>query len=304
MSLDNYEILTELGRDDSHVSYRARHRATVREVVLQMTYRNWNLAPAAPGQLDATRRRLRAIALLDHPNLLPVLDVGDYDGGCYLVRPFLGAPPLDQLLRRHGPIEPRQAAEWALQLAEGIHHAHEHGIFGCDLGAGVVLIEQGRALLNLSDARHVRFLPPTLPPDPMAGLVMGNPATFSPERLRDVARPDDARGDVWALGVLLYRMLTGGMPFVPGPVLELLRAVLEDEPPRPRSLRPDVAADLESICLRCLKKEPENRYPDMWTLAEALRAYLEGRPVDAGEKSLVARMGQWVRGWWPAGAKG
>jgi eukaryotic-like serine/threonine-protein kinase len=299
MSIDGYEILREITRDLGRTSYEARQKATGRRVALQLTLPD---AGASPGRRDASRDALASLALLDHPHLVGVLAVGDYDGGCYLVRPLLSAVTLASFLgAAPAPPEPRQAARWVAQIADAVVHCHEHGIFGLHLSADDVLIEGGEARLNTFQVAHVNFLHPPLSPEKTLGVPFG-----CPEQIRGEGRPDDPRRDVWSLGVLLYRTLTGQMPFAADDVFETMLAVLEQEPTAPRLRRPEIPADLEAICLGCLRKKPEERPVAPSQVSAALRAFLEGRrigPASEPAESLTSRMGRWVRGWW-APAKG
>jgi serine/threonine-protein kinase len=299
--VEGYEILTELGRLDGRGRCLARHRGTGKLVMLQMAPRGLH---ASPAELDEARAKLAVLALMEHPHLEPILAVGEHDGTAVLVRPHSGAVELSALLAV-GPLAPRQAVRWVAQVASAVACLHEHGVFGPDLGVEDVLVE-GDARLNAARVAHVNFLHPPLPSAAPEGAVLGVPSNLNPEQLRGAGRPDDPRRDVWALGVLLYRSLTGRQPFAGDTVMTTVMAVLETDPPAPRELRPELPAELEAICLRCLRKKPEERDSNVNRLEEALRAFLDGgqtNPASEPAPTLAARMGRWVRGWWP-GSKG
>jgi len=303
MSIEGYDLLNEIARDVGHVSHEARQRSTGRRVVLQLV----PTLGGAPGLRDEMLARLRAVALLDHPRLVPVLAVGETDSGCYLVRQPLPAVTLASHLGSHDdPPPPRQAATWVEQVAGAVAHCHDHGVFGPYVSMDSVLIEGGEARLDVIRVAHVNFLCPPMPPAPVdPELIPGPPSAICPERIRGVGRPDDPRRDVWALGVLLYRLLTGQLPFAASRVYEMLNAILEEEPIAPRMRRAEVPADLDAVCMRCLRKKVEDRYPDVRQLAAALRAHLEGRPARADEPvSLKSRLRQWMGGWWAGSASG
>lgn len=293
MSFDDYTIQSERRRSGSHVEYLARDRRTGRNVALQVMPSSWHG--------DFTRslmQRLEALALLDHRNILPVLEAGACESGGYLTRPLVEREPLSERLL-DGPAEPQQAAAWACQLADAVIHAHEHGIFGLDLVTDRVRIGPGdEALLTSLDNAHVRFLTPPVPRDPQDGAIMGIPACMPPEQISLKARPDDPRGDVWAMGIFLFHLLTGRHPFPFTGAVETLLAILEEEVPRPRTFNPAIPADLETITLGCLKKNPNDRYASMQQVAEMLSAFREGRPLSQQPLSLMGRVGRWMRGWW------
>src|SRR4051794_26442815 len=148
MDVEGYEILAEPRRLDGRARCPARQRATGRLVTLELTARN---PSASPGHLDATRDRLAALALMDHPHLVPVLALGEHDGAAFLVRPHGNAVELSSLLAV-GPLTARQAARWVEQLAHAVACLHDHGVFGPDLGVEDVYVEGGEALLNVRQA--------------------------------------------------------------------------------------------------------------------------------------------------------
>jgi serine/threonine protein kinase len=299
MSVEGYDLLSEIARDVGHVSYEARQRSTGRRVVLQIVPTRRD----PPVWRDELLSRLRAVALLDHPHLVPVLAVGEAGSSCYLVRPCLSAVTLASYVRSHDDLPtPRRAAVWVEQLAGAVAHCHDHGVFGPFISGHDVLIESEEARLDVLQVAHVNFLSPPMPPAAQEPPI-SRPFAVCPEQVRGEGRSDDPRRDVWALGVLLYFLLTGHLPFGgPGSFASTLRAIIEEEPIAPRVRRPEVAADLDAVCLRCLRKDPAERYQEVRQLAEALRAHLEGRAPSGGEPvSLTERLRRWMGGWWSGG---
>lgn len=294
MSIPGYEILSLRGPTGE-----ARQRSTGRLVRLEQ-YDGFGPYGTHDVQ-DRLQRRLEAATLLEHPHILSVLAVGRVEGRLYLVRPLVQAVSLTEHLAG-AALEAKQAARWVRQAAEALHHAHEHGIFRLNLATNDVLVdERGELLLAGVDDVQVRFLHPPEPPPDSAAVIAGIPGQMAPEQIRGEPNSACPRRDVWGLGVLLYHLAVGRPPFQAPTTIEVLRATLLDEVPRPRSLRPDVDPDLETILLRCLRKEPQQRYPDVAALLGDLGAYLDGRPLPAGEQpSLGARVGRWLKGWWPA----
>ena len=297
MSIPGYEILGEGCRCGVAVCYRARELATARRVWLEM-FGTWQGAVHEPGgDVDSLRRRLELVALLEHPHILPILGMDRFEVTFYLVRPWIDGDCLDQQLRE-GPTEGQQAVRWARQAADAVCHAHEHGIFHPGLSPHDLFVTRGGdLLLTRFEGARVRFLHPPAPLEG-PGELMGIPAYLAPEQLHRDAPASDPRRDVWALGMLLYRLAVGRTPFGGLDPIGILLAVLEQPIVRPRSLRPDLASDLEAIILRCLRKKPEDRYPDVKHLIADLDSYLAGRPVEAGRPTLVGRMSRWARDWW------
>jgi serine/threonine-protein kinase len=297
MSIPGYEVLGPRGHSSEATIYQAREISTGRLVRLDV-YPAFGAAVPIDEQ-DRRQQQLEAAALLDHPHLLPVLSTGRHERTLYLVRPFVEGRPLVDVVRA-GPVAPLQAAQWGRQVGDAVRHAHEHGIFYLDLGLeDLQVTQQGDILLTSFDVIVVRFLYPPVPRPRTLGVVIGVPALMAPEQARGEP-PDTLPGrDVWAVGTLLYYLVVGRPPFHRSSVLDLLQAILTEEAPRPRSLRPDVDPNLETILLRCLRKAPEDRYPDLPRLLADLDAYLAGQPLQGGDhSSLASRMKQWVKGWW------
>jgi serine/threonine protein kinase len=298
VSVPGYEILGEVTRHSAARIYRAREMASGREVHLEV-FHAWPLERQDLLLLERRRRVLEAVALLEHPNIWPVLRLGEHDRALYFVRPAVEGPYLDQVLRRQPPA-PTRAVAWARQLALALQHAHEHGIFHADVKPSNVLMDKGAGpervpLLTGFDTAVVLFLPPPLQ-ESGDGTIMGTPMCMSPEQATG-RRPDVGPGvDVWGLGVLLYQLLAGRPPFEGPNVLDLFRAVIERDPPPLRQLAPGVGRDLERIVQRCLRKKPEDRYATAGELAEELARHQRGE--GSARPALAGRLGAWVRGWW------
>jgi serine/threonine protein kinase len=300
MSIPGYEIQVELGRSalGDH-RYQARQLSTGRLVLLEMDA-VFRTDPFRTGDPDQRQRRYEALALLDHPNILPIIDLGRFDAYFYRVRPFVEGKPLEEHLHA-GPPDDRQAARWARQAANAVQYAHEHGIFHPTLGTHDLLVtSRGEVVLTAFDDALVRFLNPPMPAAP-PDAVTGIPAYLAPEQVRGRGAGAPSTRDVWALGTLLFRLATDRFPFIGGSALEVIMATLEEPVPGPRSLRADLDTDLETIILRCLQKQPEDRYPEVSEMLADLDCFLEGRPLGRAEQpTLVGRMSRWVRGWWGA----
>jgi serine/threonine-protein kinase len=240
---------------------------------------------------------MQAIALLDHPNIWPVTRVGEYDRFRYQVRPWVPGVFLDQLLGQQRP-DSSQALRWVRDLALAAQHVHDHGISHCDIKPTNVRVRPDRhVLLTGFECALVHFLPLPLQ-ERSNGMVVGTPRYMAPEQARGEWPAFGPGVDVWALGVTLYEMLTGRQPFQGATVLDTLMALITEEPAAPTSLRPDLAGDLDRVCLRCLAKKPEQRYPSAEALAADLERILAGVPLEEPRPAtLTQRLGGWIRGW-------
>ena len=209
----------------------------------------------------------RRLAGLNHPGILPAYDCGSDDGICYLVSEFVPGGTLASLLKQ-GPLSFARIRELVAHVADAAHHAHLRGIVHRDIKPGNILLrEDGKPLLAdfglaIAEDEQLQESPGTL----------GTYGYMAPEQLQDQSRFVDGRADVYSLGVMLYQMLTGRLPFVATTPSEYRELALHSEPRPPRSIREDIPADLEAICLKCLARRPVDRYTTAGDLAAALRS--------------------------------
>jgi WD40 repeat protein len=311
-----FRIVRELGRGGFGVVYLAEDTKLRRRVALKLPRPEMLLAG------DLRQRFLReaqATAALDHPNILPAFETGEIGSLCYLVSPYCAGGTLaEHLAGRVKPLAPRQAAKLTLLLAEATHYAHTRGVLHRDLKPGNVLVEAvgepngGAAgeldfLPRISDFGLAQFVDadgdaessglaggaPSLAT--RTGAIFGTPRYMAPEQAegrRDAIGPAT---DVYGLGVILYEALTGAALFSAPGRLELLRQVLEQDPTPPRQIRKDTPRDLEAICLKCLEKRPDRRYPTAAELAADLRRFLQGEPTVARPLTFFQRAMRWAR---------
>ncbi len=290
----DYEILEELGAGGMGVVYKARQTKLKKIVALKMI---------KVGQLagdDEVRRfqaEARAAANLDHPGIVAVHEVVIYQGQHYYEMDYVGGGSLSQL-HRDEPVAARRAAELVKQLAEAMQYAHGQGIVHRDLKpANVLLTTTG--VPRITDFGLAKRL---WSKDESAGVAMtetgqilGTAGYMSPEQASGKTRLVGPPADIYALGALLYALLTSRAPFVGESQADTILQVLQKEPVSPRILNPSIARDLETICLKCLEKEPHKRYGTAQLLADDLSRFLENRPVLARPVSGPERAWRWCR---------
>jgi WD40 repeat protein len=232
-----------------------------------------------------------AVAQLDHPNVVHVYEFGTYENLPFFALEFVGGGTVAAKLAREGKPSPKAAAELVLKLAGGIAAAHAKGIIHRDLKPGNVLLTEtgepkivdfGLAKVGQSDMTT-------------AGAVMGTPSYMSPEQAAGRVREVGAATDVYALGAILFELLTGKPPFKGISPMDTIHQVLTWEPQRPRTMDPAIPRDLETICLKCLEKDAKSRYAAAVELAADLQAFLAGRPIQARPVGCFERAVKWVK---------
>ncbi|HEY8503068.1 MAG TPA: serine/threonine-protein kinase, partial [Gemmataceae bacterium] len=300
-----YEVRRVLGRGGVGVVYEAVAVALGRPVALKM------LSALSPGEAALARFRAegQALAKLRHPNIVQVYEVGTHAGLPYMALELLDESLADRL--REAPLPPGQAAALAEVLARAVRHAHRQGILHRDLKPGNVLLRTERDADTADPGStcrlHALDCTPKVADFGLARLVgeerghtrtgdlLGTPSYMAPEQAGGSPDRVGPAADVYALGAILYECLTGRPPFRGATALDTLHQIRCDEPVPPRSLQPKVPRDLETVCLKCLEKDPAKRYPSAAALADDLRRFLDGKPVRARPVSPVARAWKWAR---------
>jgi WD40 repeat protein len=288
-SVPGYEIVRELGRGGMGVVYQARQLALNRVVALKMI-----LAGGHAGADELARFRLEAetLALLRHPNIVQIYEVGTHEGRPFLALEFLEGGSLVGQLEQGTPA-PTAAAALAEVLARAVHAAHERGIVHRDLKPENVLLDRD-GTPKITDFGLAKRL------EDQAGqtasnAVVGTPSYMAPEQAAGKSSRVGPAADVYALGAILYRLLTGRPPFEGPTTMDVLMQVVADEPVPPRRLCPRVPRDLETVCLKCLRKQTGERYADALELAEDLRRFQGGEPIRARPVGLAERLLKWAR---------
>jgi serine/threonine-protein kinase len=284
-----YEVESVLGRGGMGVVYRARHVRLGRHVALKMALAG---SYACPHERARFRREAEAVAALRHPNVVQVYDVGDADERPYFTMELMEGGSLARKLAG-APQPPRQTAGLLATLAAAVQAAHEAGVVHRDLKPGNVLLAADGAP-KVADFGLARRLDAderlTL-----SGAVIGTPSYTAPEQARGDRSAVGPRTDVYALGAILYECLTGRPPFHAGTAAATLQQVVADEPVAPRRLNPSVPRDLETVCLKCLHKEPRNRYASAAELADDLGRFEHGEPIAARRVGVVGSLRKWAR---------
>jgi WD40 repeat protein len=304
-----YEILDVLGRGGMGVVYRARQLGLNRLVALKMILAG---SHAGPEELARFRTEAEAVAQLQHPHIVQIYEIGEHQGLPYFSLELVNGGSLAQHLNG-APLPASPAAALVRVLAQAVHAAHQHGIIHRDL-------KPANVLLQIADCRLQIDKPEKLPSEQSAignlqsaipkitdfglakrldaeqgqtrsGAIVGTPSYMAPEQAGGKTREIGPGVDIYALGAILYELLSGRPPFRAESPLDTVLQVISEDPVPPRRLQPRVPPDLETICLKCLQKDSRRRYSDAATLAEDLRRFAEGEPI------LARPTGAWERGW-------
>ena len=293
--LGDYEVLSELGRGSMGIVYLARHTRLQRVVALKMLL-------GGEFARDDIRARFnleaRAVARLQHPNIIQIFEVGEWYASAM-------GPPVPYFTLEHvdggslsarlagAPQPPFRAASWLVTLARAVHYAHGQGIVHRDLKpSNVLLTADGH--LKICDFGVAKLLTASAG-ETLGGLLIGTPEFMAPEQADGEGRLAQPVSDVYALGAILYTMLTGRPVFQGASVLETLEQVRRREPLSPRRLQPAIPRDLETICLKCLEKDPRRRYSSAAGLADDIERFLNGETLLARPASSIERGWKWAR---------
>ena len=288
--LGDYEILDEIGRGGMGVIYLARQRHPQRIVAVK---RVLDYHADSRETLRRFRREADAAASLDHPNILPIYEVSESEDGL----PFFSMKfATGGSLRKVGPAlrgKPRECVQLMAKVARAVEYAHGQGILHRDLKPGNILLD-GRGEPLVSDFGLAKFIDANK--DLTKSLTtFGTPGYTAPEQAQGTATTLTPAADVYSLGAILFELLTGRPPFVGDNALAVIRQAAETPAPKLRSLSHSHDRDLETICARCLERDPKARYQSAGDLATDLERWLDGRPIVARPISVPTRLGRWSR---------
>ena len=274
------------------VVYRARQMSLGRIVALKLVR---SLSLATDSEIRRFRIEAEAVAQLDHPHIVPIYEVGQADDQPYFSMKLIAGGNLARHVDRLKS-DPRAAAALMAKVSRAVHYAHQRAILHRDLKPSNVLLDEAGEpyVTDFGLAKRIDG-----EPEPagvtLTGAVMGTPAYMPPEQARGQTKALTTSADVYSLGATLYETITGRPPFLGDSPADILRRVLDEEPPRPQSLSPWIDRDLETICLKCLDKEIGRRYSSAEALAEDLENWMAGRPIAARPSGALERLRKWAR---------
>lgn len=283
----DYELLELIGQGGMGAVYRAHQHNLDREVALKFLA----AGPWASDEFIARfRREAQAAARMQHPNIVEIYDTGVRDGLYFFSMRLVKGETLADRLRARGPMDVKQAAAMMRTIAEAIDYAHRLGVLHLDLKPGNVLLSENDEPLvaDFGLARRIDEGPSE------HDNISGTPSYMAPEQATAKSNDIGPAADIYGLGAILYEMLVGEPPFRGRDVKDTLSHVLNDEPAAPKSKRRDIPADLDAICLKCLAKEPSQRYASARELADELGRYMRGEAVVARAPNWLERLRRWV----------
>ncbi len=293
-TLGDYVLLDKIGTGGMGLVYRARQQKADRVVAVKVIrprvadelspgrYREW---------LERFEREAKLTAALEHDDIVPIYDVGDANGQPYYAMRFVDGQSLADVIRQ-GPIPDRRAAKYLERVARAVHFAHQRGVFHRDLKPGNILIDRADRpyVSDFGLAKWVEGVGSLTE----TGACVGSPPYMSPEQIQDASRVT-AASDVYSLGATLYDALTGRPPFKAARVAETLNQVIHSDPVPPRQLNSAIDLDLETITLKCLRKDPGLRYQTAQELADDLARYLDHQPIHARSVHWTEKTWRWAR---------
>ncbi|MBN2505510.1 MAG: protein kinase [Verrucomicrobia bacterium] len=294
----DYQLLDKINEGGMGVVYRARQRRLNRLVALKMIRTG---RAATEHDLRRFRTEAAAAANLDHPNILPVFEIDEHAGQLFYSMKLVEGDTLAGQIQQgrwlpaagNAAVRQRQLADLMGRIALAVHHAHERGVLHRDLKPANILIDV-RGTPYVMDFGLAKFIDDDTPRT-HSSVVLGTLGYAAPEQIAGPPQPVTCRVDLYGLGAILYALLTGHAPVAPGPPFLMLRRALESDPVPPRRLNPVVDVDLETLCLKCLDKDPHRRYATARELADDLARWRRDEPITARTAGPGERAWKWVR---------
>ncbi len=282
-----YELLSEIARGGMGIVYRARQRNLNRIVALKMILSG---AIAAPEDVKRFYTEAEAAASLEHPNIVPIYEIGEYEGQHFFSMALVDGKSLAEPIK-NGPLGAQEAAAIMAKVADAIDYAHSKGVIHRDIKPANILIDAkgdpkitdfGLARIDEGDSILTR-----------TGLILGTPSFMPPEQASGKVRDIGAHSDVYSIGATLYCLMTGQAAFQGASPLETLNMVLNEPAKDPRSIVPSIPRDLQTICMKCLEKKPQDRYPSAGAVSKDLNRFLNGEPITARPPNTIVKLRYW-----------
>jgi WD40 repeat protein/serine/threonine protein kinase len=302
LRIGRFELRGEIGRGGCGVVFRAHDSKLGRDVAIKIP------RPEALVSADIRQRFLRearAAGNMDHPNLVAIHEVGEDGAICYIAAAYIDGPTLAVWLRRQATtIDARKAVALIAALAGALEHTHARGVIHRDIKPGNILLQSPEPAREASDLSSyipkltdfgLAKLRESTDADTRTGTVIGTIEYMAPEQAEGRLRDIDAHTDIYALGAILYELLTGRPPLRGETYVDTLRRIVTDDPPLVRLARPGVSRDVEAICHKCLEKNPSQRYGSASELAADCRRFLDGQATVARPIGPLRRLGRWSR---------
>lgn len=287
-SIPGYRLLKPLGQGGMGQVYLAEHAELNRKVAIKLLAAG---ASARPQALDRFQAEARAVAAIDHPGICEIFEAGQAGGLPFLAIEFIDGPTLAEVVRKQLP-NPDQAARYVLAIAQAMEASHAAGILHRDLKPANIMLDR-HGVVKVMDFGLAKRLGDDQQ-QTKTGEILGTPAYMAPEQASGVVRQLGPPCDIYAMGTILYELLTGRPPFVTPDAMQTVLRVLTDDPTPPRQLQPKIPLDLQTICLKCLEKKPKKRYSSAAELAADLQRFLDRRPILARRTSAPEKLLKWA----------